>query len=179
MMRTIVLNFLIPVLLLTACASGPTIVVNTMAGTDFGVYKTYGFFRPLGTDRSNGVRTPLSSRLMVSMEREMKARGLTRSDTPDLLIDFNVSAEDRVQVRTTPTTTVHRSHWNRRYSVWPTYSTTIRQYTEGSLIIDLVDNKAAALVAEGAATSRISNTDFTQQQIDDVVAQIMGDLWAN
>jgi len=35
------------------------------------------------------------------------------------------------------------------------------------------------LVAEGAATSRINNTDFTQQQIDDVVAQVMASIWAN
>ena len=180
-MRKILLLLAVQLLVLSGCASGPTIVANTMAGTDFGAYKTYGFFQPLGTDRSNGVRTPLSSRLMASMEREMKARGLTSSDTPDLLIDFNVSAEDRIQVRTTPnmSPTIHRSHWSRRYSVWPTYSTTVRQYTEGSLIIDLVDNNAAALVAEGAATSRISSTDFTQQQIDDVVSQIMGDVWEN
>jgi len=34
-------------------------------------------------------------------------------------------------------------------------------------------------MAEGAATSRINNTDFTQQQIDDVVAQVMASIWAN
>ena len=178
-MRLNLLKLFIPVLLLSACASGPSIVANTMPGTDFRVFETYSFFQPLGTDRTNGVRTPLSTRLMASMDGEMKGRGLTRSDTPDLLIDFTMSAQDRVQVRSTPSHSVHRSHWNRGFSTWPTYSTTVRQYTEGSLIIDLVDSKAGSLVAEGAATSRISSTEFTQQQIDDVVAQIMASIWAN
>jgi len=60
-----------------------------------------------------------------------------------------------------------------------TYNTTVRQYTEGSLIIDLIDPNLNRLVAEGAASSRINNTDFTQQQIDDVVAQVMASIWAN
>ena len=180
MMRNIILKLFIPVLLLSACASGPSIEASTMPGTDFRVFETYGFFEPLGTDRAGGVRTPLSTRLMASMEREMKVRGLTRSKTPDLLIDFTVAAQDRVQVRSTPNHhTVHRSHWNRGFNTWPTYSTTVRQYTEGSLVIDLVDTKANNLVAEGAATNRISSTDFTQQQIDDLVAQIMAGIWAN
>lgn len=164
--------------LLSACASGPTIVSNTNPGTDFRAFETYNFIQPLGTDRSGGVRTPLSTRLIASMEGEMNARGLTMSDSPDLLIDFAVSSRDRVDVRSTPTNTVHRSHWNRSFSTWPTYSTTVRQYTEGSLIIDLIDPNSNRLVAEGAATSRISNTDFTQQQIDDVVAQVLASIWA-
>ena len=82
-------------------------------------------------------------------------------------------------MRTTPTNTVTRSHWHRGFSTWPTYSTTVRQYTEGSLIIDLIDPNSNRLVAEAAATSRINNTQFTQEQIDDVVGQVMARIWAN
>ena len=178
MKKTIFLA-VISAILLAACASGPTIQSNTNPGTDFRAFQTYNFIQLLGTDRTGGVRTPLSTRLMASMEREMSARGLALSDSPDLLIDFIVSARDRVDVRSTPTNTVRRSHWNRGFSTWPTYSTTVRQYTEGSLIIDLIDPNSNRLVAEGAATSRINNTNFTQQQIDDVVAQVMASIWAN
>ena len=166
-------------LLISACASGPTIVANTNPGTDFRAFQTYNFFQPLGTDRSSGAQTPLSSMLIASMEREMDARGLTKSDSPDLLVDFAVQAVDRVDIRSTPSHTVHRSHWNRSFTTWPTYSTTVRQYTEGSLIIDLIDPNSNRLVAEGAATSRIRSTEFTQQQIDEAVAQVMAGVWAN
>lgn len=166
-------------LLLGACASGPTIVSNTNPGTDFRSFQTYNFYQPLGTDRSGGVRTPLSSRLIASMDREMSLRGLTRSDSPDLLVDFSVSATDRIDVRSTPNHTVRRSHWHHGFSTWPTYSTTVRQYTEGALVIDLIDPKLNRLVAEGGATNRINDSNFTQEQVDEVVAQVMASMWAN
>ncbi|MBT8060434.1 MAG: DUF4136 domain-containing protein, partial [Gammaproteobacteria bacterium] len=93
-MRRIWLLALLPAVL-AACASGPNIVSNVSPGVDFRNFETYNFMQPLGTDRS-GARTPLSSRLMESMNREMAARGLTRSDNPDLLIDFNVFTQDRL-----------------------------------------------------------------------------------
>jgi hypothetical protein len=175
-MKKIFLLLVIPALLLSACASGPTILANTNPGTDFSAFKTYNFFQPLGTDRAGGVRTPLSSRLVSSMNRELISRGMSLSDSPDLLVDFVVSAEDRIDVRTTPTHTVHRSHWNRGFSTWPTYNTTVRQYTEGSLVIDLIDPATNTLVGEGGAQSRIRSTDFTQQQIDEIVGKIMSEL---
>ena len=175
-MKKIFLLLVIPAILLSACASGPTIVANTNPGTDFSAFKTYNFFQPLGTDRAGGVRTPLSSRLISSMNRELISRGRSLSDSPDLLVDFAVSAEDRIDVRSTPSHTVHRSHWNRGFSTWPTYNTTVRQYTEGSLIIDLIDPATNTLVGEGGAQNRISSTEFTQQQIDEIVSKVMSQL---
>ena len=46
-------------LLLSACASGPTIVANQDPGADFSAYKTYGFVDPLSTDR-DGFQAVLS-----------------------------------------------------------------------------------------------------------------------
>ena len=175
-MKKIFLLLVIPAILLSACASGPTIVANTNPGTDFSAFKTYNFFQPLGTDRTGGVRTPISSRLISSMNRELISRGMSLSDSPDLLVDFVVSAEDRIDIRSTPSHTVHRSHWNRGFSTWPTYNTTVRQYTEGSLIIDLIDPATNTLVGEGGAQNRISSTEFNQQQIDEIVSKVMSDL---
>jgi hypothetical protein len=166
-------------LLLAACASGPSIVSNTNPGTDFRAFKTYNFFSQLGTDRSNGVRTPTSSVLMASMAREMELRGLSKSDSPDLLIDFNVWAQDRVDIRSTPSHSVHRSHWNRGFSTWPTYTTRVRQYTEGSLLIDLIDPRAGTLVAEAVASQRTNDTNLSQAQADELVAELMASIWAN
>lgn len=163
--------------LLSACASGPTIVSNANPGTEFSQFETYNFMQPLGTDRAGGVRTPLSSRLVSSVNRELITRGMSLSDEPDLLVDFIVVTEERIDVRTTPTHSVHRSHWSRGFSTWPTYSTTVRQYTEGTLIIDLIDPATNTLVGEGAAQSRISsNANFTQAELDEIVRKIMEDL---
>jgi hypothetical protein len=116
---------------------------------------------------------------MTAMEGEMESRGLSKSDSPDLLVDFNVWAEDRVDIRSTPSHTVHRSHWNRGFSTWPTYNTRVRQYTEGSMLIDLIDPRSGTLVAEAVASQRISDTSFNQAQADELVAGLMASVWAN
>jgi hypothetical protein len=171
-------------LVLAGCAaSGPTIMVNTVPGADLSGFETFNFLQPLGTDRDNGARTPMSSMLMAAMTRELTNRGMTQSDSPDLLVDFFVTTEDRMDVRTTRTSSmhsthsVHRSHWGRSsFSTWPTYQTTVRQYTQGTLLVDLIDPAANALVAEGAAQNRIRSNEITRQQADDIVAQIMTEI---
>ena len=173
--RSLLVSLLI--LLLAACASGPTIISNANPGTEFSQFETYNFMQPLGTDRAGGVRTPLSSRLVSSVNRELISRGMSLSEEPDLLVDFMVVTEERIDVRTTPTHSVHRTHWNRGFSTWPTYNTTVRQYTEGTLIIDLIDPASNTLVGEGAAQNRISsNANFTQAELDEIVRKIMEDL---
>lgn len=165
--------------LLAGCASrGPTIFANNAADIDLTAFRTWNFMQPLGTDRPNGVRSPLSSTLMASVQREMEARGLTRSDEPDVLVDFFVTTEQRMDVRTTPTSSVSRPHWRHGwYSTWPSYQTTVRRYTVGTLLIDLIDPRANALVAEGAATNRLRGNEFTQGQSDDVVGLILREMW--
>jgi PBP1b-binding outer membrane lipoprotein LpoB len=166
-------------LVLAGCAaSGPAISSNTAPGVKFKNFETYNFIQPLGTDRRDA-RTPMSSMLMNSMMREMSERGLRRSDeSPDLLIDFIVTTEERLDVRQTPTTnTMHRSHWNRSFSTWPTYSTTVRQYTQGTLIVDLIDTANNMVVAEAAAEGRIRSNEFTQTQSDQIISSIIKDIW--
>jgi hypothetical protein len=167
-------------LMLAGCASsGPTIMVNSAPGSDLASFETFNFMQPLGTDRSGGFRTPMSTMLINSLSQEMASRGLKQSDSPDLLVDFLITTEDRMDVRTTPTGmhSMHRSHWSRGCcTTWPTYQTTVRQYTQGTLLIDLIDPAANALIAEGAAQRRLRNTDITQQQTDELVGQIMAEL---
>ena len=74
--------------------------------------------------------------------------------------------------------TVHRSHWNRGWSTWPTYQTTVRQYTEGSLLIDIISPSRGMLIAEGTATQRISDDTLSQERSDELVGQVMASLWA-
>jgi hypothetical protein len=167
------------ILVMTACASsGPTVVSNTQPGVKMKNFETWDFMQPLGTDRS-GARTRLSSKLMNAMMVEMQDRGLRRSnDEPDLLVDFIVTTEERLDVRQTPNmNTMHRSHWSRGFSTWPSYSTTVRQYTQGTLLIDIIDIKNNALIAEGAAEGRIRSEEITQNQATELVTAIMKDLW--
>jgi hypothetical protein len=166
-------------LLLTACASsGPTITTNFDPQIDFSGFESYGFMQPLSTDRPNGVRTRLSDMLMGSMNRVMASRGLEQSDAPDLLINFFVNTESRMDVRTVPTVNTFHGYRRGRYSTWMTYSTTVREYTRGTLSIDLVDASQNLLVWEGVAQGRLRDdvNNMTVEQIHGVVSQVMAEF---
>jgi len=132
----------------------------------------------LSTDRPNGVRTPLSTMLIRSMSREMASRGFEQSDRPDLLINFLVNTEDRLDVRTVPTGTSSHSFRHGRYRTWGGYRTVVREYTRGTLYVDMVDAAKRVLAWEGVAEGRLRNDvrEITQEQIDEVVGQMMAEF---
>ena len=183
-MRKLIFITSIIMMVLAGCASGPTITTNSAPGTDLSNIQTFNFMQPLGTDRSNGTRTPMSAMMMSSVSRELTGRGLKQSDSPDMLVDFFITTEERMDVRTRSTTSsmhsmhsVHRSHWGRGwYSTWPTYQTTVRQYTQGTLLIDFIDPNANSLIAEGAAQNRLRGNEVNQQQMYEVVGQIVAGM---
>ncbi len=168
-----------PLFLLAACASsGPRITTNSSPDADFSGFRTYDFMQPLSTDRPNGVRTPLSTMLIQSMTREMKSKGFEQSDTPDLLVNFLAILEERINVRSVPATSSPRGIRRGRYSTWGGYRTTVREYTRGTLGIDVVDATNNVLIWEGAAQSRSRRNvrEVTQEQIDEIVRQLMAEF---
>ena len=165
-------------LLLAACVSGPTITTHASPDTDFSSFGTYNFMQPLDTDRPNGVQTPLSTMLINSMSREMASKGLEQSNRPDLLVNFFANTEDRLDVRTVPATTGVHGFRHGRYAGWAGYRTTVREYTRGTLNVDLVDAASNTLVWEGVAEGRLREDvrEITQEQIDDVLGQVMAEF---
>jgi len=165
-------------LLLAACVSGPTITTRSSPDADFSSFGTYDFMQPLSTDGPSGVRTPLSTMLIDSMSREMASRGFTQSDTPDLLVNFFVNTERRLDVQEVPTSLTFHAYRHGRYSAWDTYRTTVREYTLGTLNIDLVDATNSVLAWEGVAQGRLREdvSEIAQEQVDRVVSQVMAEF---
>ena len=172
---------LLGLLVVAGCASGPTIRSNIDPGVDFSGFRTFGFFEPLATDRE-GYQSLVSQQLVTATERELLARGLTRSDTnPDLLINFSANLDQRLRVRQTPATSAGGMHRHRRglYNTWPGYQQTeIRQYTQGTLGIDVVDPARRQLIWEGFAIGRVtqSTTDNLGPVLNDAVVDILRDF---
>ena len=172
-MRRIAL--LLGFLLMAGCASGPTVTTNVAPGTDLAAFSTFNFMLPMGTDRPGGVRTPLSNMLIDAASRELELRGLALDGEPDLLVNFWVVTEDRLDVRTVPTMQTSRNRWGRRYSTWPAYETTVREYTRGTLVVDVIEKETRSLVWEGSAQQRVSSSDtqLTQERVDELIGAIM------
>lgn len=142
--------------LLGGCASGPKIFARQDPSADFGAYRTFGFRAPLGTDEQ-GYSSILSQLLRTAVTREMESRGYKRADQPDLLVNFHVSTREKVQATSAPAAGGYYGYRRGYYGVWGGYpmETTVTQYTEGTLNIDLVDARRNQLVWEGVAVGRI------------------------
>ena len=96
----------------------------------------------------------------------MQNRGYTRSDNPDLLVNFNAILQEKTDVRTSPATPPPGYYYGYRggyYGTWGGYGwgteTHVSQYTEGTFNIDLIDARRKQLVWEAVGVARISEKD--------------------
>lgn len=161
--------------LLAGCATGPQIYTNSDPAGDFTGYRTYNFAEPLGTDRAD-YTSLLSQYLKTAVSRELGARGYQRSENPDLLVNFYTESKEKVQSTTTAGPGLGGFYGWRTgyYGVWGGYETRVTQYTEGTLVIDVVDARRSQLVWEGIAVDRVreENLRNPQSAVDQAVAQI-------
>lgn len=163
--------------LVAGCATGPRIVSNADPDADFGQYRTFTFQTPLGTDRSSGTRTLVSHHLMEAVTREMELRGYALGDqAADLTVNFYVSTQEKLDVRQVPAPGWGGFYGYRYgyYGVWSGYGTEVRQYTEGTLAVDVIDTKKDQLVWEGAVIGRVRDTgdDGLQQRIQQAITDL-------
>jgi hypothetical protein len=169
---------------LVGCASGPTIYTNQNPQTDFTSYRTYGYVEQMGTNALGGPTSLLTQYLTAAVDREMAGRGYQLGSVdPDLQINFYLETQEKIQSRTVPTGPTYRGgYYGYRggyYGTWGGYSQTteITQYTEGTLGIDVVDNKRDELVWEGVAVGRIREEAMRNLEVsvNAIVPQIMAE----
>jgi hypothetical protein len=162
------------VALLAACASKPTIRSNVDPAANFSQYRTFAFYDD-ATGRKAAYESFVNQYIKDAVVREMQARGLQQSEKPDLLVNIHVQTKDKVRVSETPSASYgYYGYRGGMYGWGGGVSTTVDNYTEGTLNIDVVDRTASKLVWEGIAVGRIKDQsrDNLQPAIDAVVKQV-------
>lgn len=151
---------LLALLLISACATGPRVYTDMDPRADLSRYGSYGFYEPLAMEQS-GYTTYLTDQIRTSIRREMDARGY-RFDpaNPDLRVNFQGIVRERIDVYTIPRSDFGHfyNYRARSYFGFPMWydDTQVRQYTEGTLTIDLVDAARNHLVWTGSAIGRVT-----------------------
>ena len=170
------LGLLMLTALMTACASGPTIITNSDPSADFMSLRTFDFMQPMSTDRGN-VRSLLSTQMIAATTNELEKRGWRHEqNNPDVLINFILETQE--QIRTRQTSSSVSMHRGGRYGMWGgTMSTpTIEQTTQGALSIDMIDPARNQLIWEGTATNRV--TDNIRQNQEEAVHSFVAAIFA-
>ncbi|MGH8223658.1 MAG: DUF4136 domain-containing protein [Woeseiaceae bacterium] len=147
------------VVMLSACASAPSIRSDYDKTADFGAYRTYAFIEGAGSDDSQ-YQSLFTRYMKAAVSAEMDKRGYSLADNPDLLINFNAIFREKTKVTQSAAPVGDYGDRDRFYDPWYGYGdgtqTNISQYTEGTVSIDIVDARRKQLVWEAAAIGRFT-----------------------
>lgn len=132
---------------------------------DFSRYNTYNYIEGAGPDTDD--YESLFTRYMVTaIDREMVSRGYSKSNDPDLLVNFNAILQEKTKVTQSaaPPTYSYYGYRGGFYDPWGGYGyatqTHVSQYTEGTFNIDLVDARRKQLVWEAVGIGRVTQKDL-------------------
>ncbi len=136
--------------------------------TDFTVYKTYGFFQP-GIDKAE-ISDLDRNRIIRALEDEFAKKGFTKSENPDLLVNFFTKARQEVDVNQFYGGWGYGWGWGWNPWMWGGNYTTVSTSTEGTLYLDLIDAKKKELVWQGIGTGVLTmNREKKEERIREFV----------
>lgn len=160
---------------LAGCA--PSVKVRTDAdpSVDLSQFKTYNFFNKMGIEGDN-YSNLLGQHFRAAISSQMNSRGFTQSDTPQLQVNVSIGAEDKIRVDTFQEPYVYGGYYGyggygRFAGPWGYYGgatrTSVHQYTEANVYIDVVDASQHKMVWQGVASFTL--TEKMQEQLRQTV----------
>ncbi len=167
---------IIPLLLLFLVASCRTVKVSADydSKTDFSKYKTFAFYKK-GIDKVQ-ISDLDKRRILKALEVEMLAKGFTKSDNPDVLVNIFTKSRTKVDIYNNG---LYGNHMYYGWHPWyygPNYGMRISKYTEGTLFVDLIDAKKKELAWQGIGSGALTtsgNIAKKEERIKHFVAEIM------
>ncbi|HET8542715.1 MAG TPA: DUF4136 domain-containing protein [Anaeromyxobacter sp.] len=181
-MRSLRLSALVLAAALAGCS---TLKVSTEYDptAPYATYKTYAWLAVTpGPEQAPPIRNPVvAAQVMAAVDREMKAKGLVLTkleENPDFLVTVHGWSQSRIEV------TNYGYGYAGTYAygygpyrpVMPVGSTAVDTYTDGTMLLDLVDAKTKKLVWRGTASDTFSSPtpDSVKKAVDEAVRQLMG-----
>jgi len=152
-------------LLVGACSSSPTAVMDYDPGFDFSRVKTIAIL-PLNRSVSSiaDISDIQAARVNGAFSSELMRRGVTvieDANSADLLLTWHLVTQEQTDVRTYNTMSAnYRSCWNcPRGWGGTTQNVSVRQFTQGTLIADMIDPASMQSVWRSIFEDRVRDLD--------------------
>lgn len=163
---------LLPLFLLFVFSSCSTVRVATDFDKEanFNNYSSFAFFKP-GIDKAE-ISDLDKKRILRAIEAELIAKGMAKSEQPDLLVSIFTKERQRVDVYNN--NFGYGWYWNPWWYGGYANSSVSRS-TEGTLFIDLIDAKTNNLIWQGMGTADLVIGDMEKKEarIREIVAEIL------
>ena len=167
-MKLQILTLGLIILTLTSCSS-VRVAADYDRSADFHTYKTFAFFKD-GIDKAK-ISDLDKRRILRAIESELLAKGFSKSETPDLLV--NIFTKERQEVN------VYNQGWGMYGWGWGWgpmgwNQTNVTNSTRGTLYIDLIDAKKKELVWQGIGQGYLtSRMDRKEERIREFVTSVL------
>jgi len=162
----------LPLLLIFVFASCSTVRVATDYDREvnFNQFNSFAFYKP-GIDKAQ-ISDLDKRRILRAIESELSVKGMSKAETPDLLVSIFTKERERVNVYNN--NFGYGWGWNP-YWYGGYYGRSVSRTTEGTLYIDLIDAKTNNLVWQGIGTSSLvtNNVEKKEARIREIVREIM------
>lgn len=165
---------LLPIFLLFAVASCSSVKVYSDydKNVNFSQYKTYAFHKR-GIDKVE-ISEFDKKRILHAIDNELSKKGMSKSETPDLLINIFTKEREQIDVSQYNAGWGYGWGWGWNPYLWGGRTSYITTSTEGTLYIDLIDAKKKELVWEGEGVGYLTqNRNDKDKQINKFVTKIL------
>lgn len=169
MKRIMNLLLLSLILLLSSCSS-VRVVSDFDKEVDFTNYSSYAFYKP-SIDEAK-ISDLDKRRILRAIDQELSEKGMTKSDTPEIIIGIYTKEQERIDV--------YQNYYGYSWGWSPYYSpfgpgNHISQTTEGTLFIDFLDAKSKSLIWQGIGYSDLISKDMEKKEkrIQEIVGKIL------
>ncbi|GGE07047.1 DUF4136 domain-containing protein [Psychroflexus salis] len=163
---------LIPVLILFVALHGcssVSVAVDYDKEVSFDNYKTFAFYKP-GIDEVE-ISDLDKRRILRAIDRELTAKGMIKSENPDVLVNIFTEAEENINIYQNNFGWGWGPGWGWG---WGMPMTSVSKNVEGSLFIDLIDRNKNQLVWQGLGKGILSmEMDKKEERINEIVTEIL------
>jgi hypothetical protein len=163
-------------LLLTACATYPTVQTDFDPTANFASYRNYSW---LPAEVPRGMNPLMFRRVQGAIDRALKARGYAETNPADFAIAFTIVHKDRTEIHSYPDYWGGWGYWGWGGWGWGgwgyPYSPNVDSYTvtERSIVIDIYDAKTHYAVWHGVVSKDAYSDEVDYAKLDEAVNAVL------
>ena len=146
--------FLLLITLILSSCSSIKVFSDYDRNIDFSNYETFAYFKP-EIDKVD-ISDLDKRRILTALDSEMNLKGLSKSETPDLLIGFTTKAKEQIYVNTG-----NNFGWGWGWGFNPWFwgnggYNSVSTRTEGTLYVNIIDAATKQLIWQGKGRGGIN-----------------------
>jgi len=163
---------------MSGCASSSRVGVTADFdhAVNFRSFKTWAWYpeQPTDTEGGQGYESFLDKRIRAAVEREMTAKGLTKTDkAPDVYVAYSAKVEDKQRSNVGAFGPYGYPFWYGGY-YGRGFNQPVTDYKAGTVIIDIIDARRKQLAWRGLGEAQVDQQTISEPEVIRIVGSVLG-----